>query len=379
LATSTTINFPLGPYHPALAQPFALTLRLRGEKVTGVLPPGLGYGRRGVVDLVEGKSPDDALPIIERTCSLAHETHRIAFCQALEMATNTTIDRDAEITRVLFAEIERLLARLWTLALAARAASAAALHETALQQRESLFTALEATTGKRHYWGISVPGGTRNDLTLEPLQEALERLQPEITAWRTAVAPTGLLGRPGNGIGIISDEQALAIGLEGVARSGSSRASDLRATEQYAAYADFQTELGNKDSEADEASGSVGSKSAGDVTSRLAAAAADLLVSHAIAQKAVSKLQEEDRDSKLAIAIPAPHDDVSASSVVEGPHGPVSLGYTYTRAGVITELMLETPAGRLVQALPHLLEGRLLPQVPLILASLDPCIECIDL
>jgi Ni,Fe-hydrogenase III large subunit len=294
------------------------------------------------------------------------------------MATKTKINGEAETTRVLFAEIERLLARLWTLALAARAASAVQLYEKALLQRESLFTALEDATGKRHYWGISVPGGTRTDLTLEPLQEALERLLPEITAWRAAVAPTGSLGRTGNGIGIISDEQARAIGLEGVARSGSSEVSDLRATKPYAAYADYQAELG-KDTESDQASSdSAGGKHAGDVTSRLNAVAADLLVSHAIAHKAVSKLQEEAGDSKPPVTVAVPLEDVSASSAVEGPHGPVSLGYTYTRAGVITELMLETPAGRLVQALPHLLEGRLLPQVPLILASLDPCIECID-
>jgi Ni,Fe-hydrogenase III large subunit len=301
----------------------------------------------------------------------------MAFCQALEKATKTKIDGDAETTRVLFAEIERLLARLWTLALAARAASAVQLYETALQQRESLFTALEAATGKRHYWGISVPGGTRNDLTLEPLQEALEHVLPELTAWRAVVAPKGVLGRSGSGIGIISDEQARAIGLEGVARSGSSGASDLRASQPYAAYADYQAEL-DKDTQTDEASGTTGNKLAGDVTSRLTAVAADLLESHAIAHKAVSKLQEEAGDSKLPVTIAAPRDDVSASSVVEGPHGPVSVGYTFTRAGVITKLVLETPAGRLVQALPHLLEGRLLPQVPLILASLDPCIECID-
>jgi ech hydrogenase subunit E len=281
---------------------------------------------------------------------------------------------------VLFAEIERLLARLWTLALAARAA-AAPLHHLALQQRESLFTALEAATGERYYWGISVPGGVRNDLTLEPLQVALERLLPEMTAWGAAVAAKGTLGRTGNGIGIISDEQARAIGLEGVARSGSPRASDLRATEPYAAYADYQTELSSVDSGTDDASsGTVSGKTTGDVTSRLTAVAADLLVSHAIAQKAIGTLSEEgeDSNSKRPVTLAAPRDDVAASSVVEGPHGPVSLGYTYTRAGAITELVLETPAGRLVQALPHLLEGRLLPQVPLILASLDPCIECVD-
>jgi Ni,Fe-hydrogenase III large subunit len=301
------------------------------------------------------------------------------------MATKTRIDRDAETTRVLFAEIERLLARLRTLALAARAASVAPLHHLALQQRESLFTALEAATGERHYWGVSVPGGVRDDLELEPLQEALERLLPELTAWGAAVGPKGTLGRTGMGIGIISDEQARAIGLKGVAGSGTSKASDLRATEPYAAYADYQTEL-SVDTGTDDApssGSSSGKTTAGDVTSRLTAVAADLLVSHAIAQKAIGSLPDEGEDSnnnQSPVTIAAPRgDDVATSSVVEGPHGPVSLGYTYTRAGAIRQLVLETPAGLLVQALPHLLEGRLLPQVPLILASLDPCIECIDL
>jgi Ni,Fe-hydrogenase III large subunit len=339
-----------------------------------VLPPGLGYGHRGIIDLVQGKSADDALPIIERTCSLAHETHRIAFCQALEIATKTKIDREAETTRVLFAEIERLLARLWTLALASRAAAAIQLYHTALGQRESIFTALEAATGTRHYWGIAVPGGTRNDVTLEPLQEALDLLLPGISAWRAVVAPRGLLGRISNGIGIISDEQASTIGLEGLARSGSSRVDDLRATQPYAAYADYQAELAKLTENDEAASG----KRSGDITSRLSAAASDLQVSHAIAQEALSKLRAEPADKKSPVTVAAPHGDIAVSSVVEGPHGPVSLGYTYTSAGVITKLVLETPAGRLVEALPHLLEGRLLPQVPLILASLDPCIECID-
>src|SRR5215472_2372676 len=112
---TSTVTFPLGPYHPALAQPVALTLRLRGETVVGAEPPGLGYCRRGIVRLVEGSMPDAALPIVERTCSHAHEAYRIAFCRALEEASGSKVSEMAEASRTLFAEIEFLLARLGTL------------------------------------------------------------------------------------------------------------------------------------------------------------------------------------------------------------------------------------------------------------------------
>ncbi len=377
----------MGPYHPALAQPFALIPQLRGETVAEVLSPGLGYCQRGIVELVEGKTPTEALPIIERTCSLAHESHRIAFCQALEMAANTKISSTAESTRVLFAEIERMLARLWTLALAARAASAMQLYQLALEQRESIFAALEAATGERHYWRITLPGGARTDLQFEPLQETLNVLQPGLAGWEAIAAPTGQLGRSGVRIGIITEEQVNSLGLGGLAARGSSRQSDLRVTQPYAGYSDYAAKFsGDKDDEGEEEAGtgqSQGSKPAGDVTARLSCAASDLIQSYGVAQAAISRLVDEPQgptanEPELATELAAPAKNYSAASSVEGPHGMVSIRFSYTNAGVISGLALETPGARLVQALPQLLDGRLLPQLPLILASLDLCIECLD-
>src|SRR5579863_3800940 len=131
----SAIAFPLGPYHPALPLPMALTLRLSGETVVGVAPvdaagalaPGAtGYCRRGVAELCVGRAPDDALAIVERSCSLAGPAHRQALCLALEAVAGVEAPESDRIARSLFAELARILARLWTLGQVARAAAESA-------------------------------------------------------------------------------------------------------------------------------------------------------------------------------------------------------------------------------------------------------------
>ncbi len=272
-----------------------------------------------------------------------------------------------------------MLARLWTLALAARAAGAISLYRLALDQREALFAALEAGTGQRHYWAVTVPGGVRNDLDLAPLQETLSLLEPRLGAWKVAVGPTGQIGRVGNQMGAISTDQAQTIGLAGLAARGSGVETDLRITKPYAAYGQYQVQLLGGEAEEEGHVREGARKVAGDVTSRLTAAAADLLSSHSIAQAAISQLTTEpDESAATPAGLPAPAENSTVTSSVECPHGPITTTFRFTGDRVMSGLELETPGAILVEALPQLLEGRLLLQVPLILASLDLCIECLD-
>ncbi len=343
-----------------------MTLRLRGETVVGAEQPGLGYCRRGIIELVEGKTPDEALPILERTCSLAHEAYRMAFCQALEAVAQARISQPARTTRVVFAEVERLLARLWTLAQAARVANVAPLYRLALDQRESLFAALEDATGERHYWAVAVPGGVRDDLELQPLQEALTALEAGVAVWQTSVAPNGLLGRAGKGIGAISADQTRDLDLTGLAARGSRMTDDLRLSQPYAAYEDYEEQL---------AQGGEGQRT-GDVASRLARAVADLATSRAVALAALANLPDGAHEPPVTLA--KPEADRVTAGAVEGPHGLMTARFFWTSENTIHELKLYTPGMGQIVAMPELLEGRLLPQIPLILASLDLCIECLD-
>ncbi len=133
---------------------------------------------------------------MERSCSLAGGAHRTALCQAVESATAATVPANARVTRVLFAEIERALARLWLLATVSRAAGQPATLRDALEQREMLFDALEEATGQRRYWGIAVPGGVRGELTIEPITKAIEAMAPALEVGVPRSVPTARSGAP---------------------------------------------------------------------------------------------------------------------------------------------------------------------------------------
>lgn len=364
---TSTVLFPLGPFSPALTQPLGLTLRLRGETVAGIEPIVTGYCRRGVCDLAGGEPLEDALAIVERACSLAHESHRIAVCMAVEKATGGKVAKPAAQTRVLFAEIERIHARFWTLAHVARAFGLNGPKQDALEQRESLFDALKTATGQRHYWGVSVPGGVRGGMDIEPLSAALATLEPAVAIWRRIVGPQGALGRAGKGVGVIAAERAEDLGLTGLAARGSRAVPDLRFTQKYGAYAD----LSRKDTERD-AERKI--DQSGDIAARLVCAVEDIATSLAFAQSCASALATS---SATAAGINAAGSS-TGSARVEGPHGPIEATVTLA-GGTLASLELHEPGAENLAALPELLEGQSLAQIPALLASLDLCVECLDL
>jgi Ni,Fe-hydrogenase III large subunit len=362
---TTTVFFPLGPYSPATAQPFAVLLRLRGETIVGVEPPEAGYCRRGIAALIEGRTVDAALPVVEHSCSFAGSAHRLALCRALESAAQVTPSHAATATRVLFAEVERVLARLWTLGFTARGLNLAGLWQAALQQREELQVALEEVTGSRAFWGIATPGGARDALDLDPLRTALETLDPSVTAWRVAAGPQGLLGRAGKGVGRVSEERARALGLRGLAGAGSYPTDDLRATGDDGDYAEL-----------DVAWPSLDGKRTGDVAARLSCAVEDMATSLEIAKTCLNDLPAGEATAALPLTLPAQSSSLRAA--VEGPHGPATLTATRSAAGTLAAVRLDTPAQAVVDALPELLEGRPLAHALPTLASMDLCLECLD-
>jgi Ni,Fe-hydrogenase III large subunit len=360
--TNTTL-FPLGPYAPPTAQPLALTLRLRGETVVGVEPLHAGYCHRGIAALVEGKTIDEALPLVEHSCCFAGTAHRIALCRALEAAAGATIEPSARATRILFLEIERILARLWLLGLTSRGMGLTHLWQTALEQREALIAALETATSARAFWGIATPGGVRAELEIDPLRTALEQLDATATAWRAAVGPQGALGRTGKGMGALTEERARALGLRGPAGAGSYADEDARRTDE--GYEALAVEWPSADQ-----------KRTGDVAARLAFAVEDLAASLALTQKCLAGLPAGESGAVRPLKLPT--GDLSLQAVVEGPHGPVTLTATHSAASTLHDLRIETAAPAALAAVPEALEGKPLAHALPTLASLDLCLECLD-
>jgi len=104
-----TINF--GPQHPAAHGVLRLVLELDGEVVERV-DPHIGLLHRGTEKLIEQKTYLQAIPYFDRLDYVAPMNQEHAFCLAAEKLLGLQVPRRAQIIRVLYCEIGRLLSHL---------------------------------------------------------------------------------------------------------------------------------------------------------------------------------------------------------------------------------------------------------------------------
>ena len=100
-------ELPVGPIHAGIIEPGHFRFSNIGELILH-LDARLFYTHRGVEKIVEGKTFDDALFTVERTCGACTVSHAVSFAMAAERLTGTTIPPRASWLRTLLLELERL-------------------------------------------------------------------------------------------------------------------------------------------------------------------------------------------------------------------------------------------------------------------------------
>jgi len=104
-----TINF--GPQHPAAHGVLRLILELDDEIIERA-DPHIGLLHRGTEKLIEYKTYLQALPYFDRLDYVSMMAQEHTYSLAVEKIGNIQIPRRAQILRVLFAEITRILNHL---------------------------------------------------------------------------------------------------------------------------------------------------------------------------------------------------------------------------------------------------------------------------
>ncbi len=238
-----TINF--GPQHPAAHGVLRLVLEIDGEVVERV-DPHIGLLHRGTEKLIEAKTYLQAIPYFDRLDYVAPMNQEHAFCLAAEKLLGLTVPRRAQLIRVLYCEIGRLLSHLLNVTTQAMDVGALTPPLWGFEEREKLMVFYERASGSRMHAAYFRVGGVHQDLPgkliddiggfCDPFLKVCDDLEDLLTENR-------IFKQRNVDIGVVSLKDAWAWGFSGVMVRGSGAAWDLRKAQPYECYSEFDFDI----------------------------------------------------------------------------------------------------------------------------------------
>jgi NADH-quinone oxidoreductase subunit D len=238
-----TINF--GPQHPAAHGVLRLVLELDGEVVERV-DPHIGLLHRGTEKLIEHKTYLQAIPYFDRLDYVAPMNQEHAFCLAAERLLGLAIPKRAQLIRVLYCEIGRLLSHLLNVTTQAMDVGALTPPLWGFEEREKLMVFYERASGSRMHAAYFRIGGVHQDLPpklvddigafCDPFLKVCDDLEELLTENR-------IFKQRNVDVGVVKLADAWARGFSGVMVRGSGAVWDLRKAQPYECYSEFDFDI----------------------------------------------------------------------------------------------------------------------------------------
>jgi NADH-quinone oxidoreductase subunit D len=238
-------NINFGPQHPAAHGVLRLVLELDGEVVTRV-DPHIGLLHRGTEKLIEHKTYLQAVPYFDRLDYVAPMNQEHAFAIAVERLLGIEVPRRGQLIRVLFCEIGRLLNHLLNVTTQAMDVGALTPPLWGFEEREKLMVFYERASGSRMHAAYFRPGGVHQDLPQELIDDIEAFCDPclrTIDDLDALLTPNRIFKQRNVDIGVISLEDAWRWGFSGVMVRGSGAAWDLRKSQPYECYSEFDFDV----------------------------------------------------------------------------------------------------------------------------------------
>jgi len=266
-----TLNF--GPQHPAAHGVLRLVLELDGEVVQRA-DPHIGLLHRATEKLAETKTYIQSLPYMDRLDYVSMMCNEHAYCLALEKMLGIEVPIRAQYIRVMFAEITRLLNHLMWLGSHGNDIGSSTILIYTFREREVLFDIYEAVSGARMHAAYFRPGGVYRDLPETMAQFKVNKIQNQkavnelnfnrhgslldfieffvkefptrVDEYETLLTENRIWKQRTVGVGVVTPERALNMGLTGPMLRGSGIPWDLRKTQPYDVYdqMDFEVPIG---------------------------------------------------------------------------------------------------------------------------------------
>jgi Ni,Fe-hydrogenase III large subunit len=356
-------KIPIGPYHPALEEPYTLDLICEDEIILDA-KLHIGFNFRGIEHLAETRNYVQVVALMERVCGICSNTHTLTICQAMESLLEVTPPPRALYIRVIMAELERLHSHVLWAGVAGKLMGFKTMFMTCFALREKVMEILQAISGNRVNYAMNRIGGVNRDIA-DPaaILTMLDNLEREIVRKVIPVFTTSSTAQSRcAGVGVLTQEKAISCGTVGPTARASGLPQDLRRAAPYAAYAELDF--------------SVPVETGGDVRARLLVRALEILESCKILRQALSKLPPGELFTEIEeIIFPTG----TATSRVEAPRGEVIYSVSWEEdSDNPSRVHVRTPTYANMPSVRWMVLGARLSDAPLIQASIDPCYSCTD-
>tara|TARA_B100000700_G_scaffold292452_1_gene352415 strand:- start:1408 stop:2583 length:1176 start_codon:yes stop_codon:yes gene_type:complete len=377
-----TMNLNFGPQHPAAHGVLRLILKLDGEVVEKI-DPHIGLLHRGTEKLIEHKTYSQAIPYFDRLDYVAPMNQEHAFALAIEKLLDIEVPIRGQFIRVLFCEIGRILSHLLNITTQALDVGALTPSLWGFEERETLMTFYERVSGSRLHANYFRPGGVHKDLPRglnEDILSFCDNFPKVIDDLEQLLTDNRIFKQRNVNIGIVTKQEALDHSFSGVMLRGSGVAWDLRKSQPYECYKDFDFKI------------PVGKN--GDCYDRYLCRMEEMRESVKIIKQCIKKMPLGPVKSIDGKITPPKREDLKNSmealihhfklfsegfrvpsgeiyTCVEAPKGEFGVYLISDGSNKPYKCKIRAPGFSHLQAMDYLLKGHMLADVPAVLGSLD--------
>ena len=354
---------PVGPIHAGIIEPGHFRFSQAGEAMLQ-LDAKLFYTHRGIEKAVEGKTPYEALPIVERICGACSVSNTWSFCQAVEKAVSVKVTRRAEIIRTLLMELERITNHVGDIGNIPAGVGFNPAISLGGRLKEKLMRLNESVAGNRFLRGMIIPGGVSMDITpelCELIHQVMDEVADGVEDMSTMFHEQENFQNRIQTTGIVRSQTAIDLAMVGVGARASGYSHDSRCDFSYGVY--------------DELDFKPYTKTMGDVAARLLVRIGELSASFEMVDKLI-ELLNDCGEQELSVAME--YIEGSGWGISESARGSNFQYVALDGDGRIDRLFVRSASYANWPALPIAVQGDIIPDFPLINKSFELCYACID-
>lgn len=360
-----TFEVPVGPIHAGIIEPGHFRFSQAGEAMLQ-LDAKLFFTHRGIEKAVEGLTPMEALPIVERICGACSVANTLSFCQAVEKLSDAEVPYRAWLIRTLAAELERLYNHVGDTGNICAGVGFSPIISMGARLKEYLQQLNEMVAGNRFLRGLIISGGVTADIEEYMCEEIIDVLRKVDHVYDDMVH---IMWEQSNFInrirttGHVREETAFDLAMVGVGARASGMTRDSRKDMGYGIYDELEFDVITEHS--------------GDVEARIKVRIGEVKESIKLVRQLISKLR---RDSGTQLSVDLGHLRTLEGSwgISESPRGDNVHWLMLDEEGRIDRLFVRSASYPNWPALTVAVQGDIIPDFPLINKSFELCYACID-